>query len=48
VVDGELRLDGTGGDPFDGLRALCAAAWVALDRDGEPVDGRKALAELGF
>jgi hypothetical protein len=48
VVDGELRLDGAEGDPFDGLRALCAAAWAALDRDGEPVDGRKALAELGF
>ncbi|TQF02895.1 HAD-IIA family hydrolase [Kitasatospora acidiphila] len=50
VLDGELRLDGasSAGDRFDGLRALCAAAWAALDRDGEPVDGRKALAELGF
>jgi HAD superfamily hydrolase (TIGR01450 family) len=48
VVDGELQFDGSEGDRFDGLRALCAAAWAALDRDGEPVDGRKALAELGF
>lgn len=47
VVDGELRLTGEG-DRYDGLRALCAAAWAALDRDGEPADGRKALAELGF
>ncbi|GAA1988049.1 HAD-IIA family hydrolase [Kitasatospora viridis] len=48
VVDGELRLGGTGDDRYDGLRALCAAAWAALDRGGEPADGRKALAELGF
>ncbi|WP_035794431.1 HAD-IIA family hydrolase [Kitasatospora mediocidica] len=50
VVDGELRLTGPDGegDRYDGLRALCAAAWTALDRDGRPVDGRKALAELGF
>ncbi len=46
-LDGELRLAGAG-DRYDGLRALCAAAWAALDRDGEPADGRKALAELGF
>ncbi|WP_262986033.1 hypothetical protein [Streptomyces sp. CBMA123] len=36
------------GDRWDGLRALCAAAWTALDEDGGPVDGRKALAELEF
>ncbi|GAA1274049.1 HAD hydrolase-like protein [Kitasatospora nipponensis] len=47
VVDGELRLGGEG-DRYDGLRALCAAAWAAADRGGEPADGRKALAELGF
>ncbi|MFH8386504.1 HAD-IIA family hydrolase [Kitasatospora sp. NPDC018058] len=47
VEGGELRLTGTG-DRWDGLRALCAAAWTALDADGAPVDGRKALAELGF
>ncbi|MBV6702823.1 HAD-IIA family hydrolase [Kitasatospora aureofaciens] len=46
--DGVLRLDGAGADRWDGLRALCAAAWTALDADGEPADGRKALAELGF
>ncbi|MFJ3793574.1 HAD-IIA family hydrolase [Kitasatospora sp. NPDC090091] len=48
VQDGELRLTATGEDRWDGLRALCAAAWTALDAGGEPVDGRKALAELGF
>ncbi|MFF1908495.1 HAD-IIA family hydrolase [Kitasatospora sp. NPDC058218] len=46
--DGLLRLDGVGADRWDGLRALCAAAWTALDADGAPADGRKALAELGF
>ncbi|MEV0530924.1 HAD-IIA family hydrolase [Kitasatospora sp. NPDC050463] len=46
--DGVLRLDGAGADRWDGLRALCAAAWTALDADGAPADGRKALAELGF
>ncbi|MGA5823480.1 HAD-IIA family hydrolase [Kitasatospora sp. NPDC094028] len=44
---GTLRLAGAG-DRWDGLRALCAAAWTALDADGSPVDGGKALAELGF
>ncbi|WP_035841657.1 HAD-IIA family hydrolase [Kitasatospora azatica] len=48
VLDGELRLGGAGDDRYDGLRALCAAAWAELDRSGEPADGRKALAELGF
>lgn len=51
VLDGELRVGGAGdaqGDGYDGLRALCALAWAELDRSGEPVDGRKALAELGF
>ncbi|MFF8775337.1 HAD-IIA family hydrolase [Kitasatospora sp. NPDC015120] len=46
--DGVLRLEGVGADRWDGLRALCAAAWTALDADGNPADGRKALAELGF
>ncbi|MFE7561166.1 HAD-IIA family hydrolase [Kitasatospora sp. NPDC057500] len=46
--DGVLRLEGVGADRWDGLRALCAAAWTALDADGGPADGRKALAELGF
>ncbi|MEV7603673.1 HAD-IIA family hydrolase [Kitasatospora sp. NPDC089797] len=44
---GVLRLSGAG-DRWDGLRALCAAAWTAQDADGGPADGRKALAELGF
>ena len=50
--DGVLRLDGVGEDRYDGLRALCAAAWTALDAadgpDGAAVDGHKALADLGF
>ncbi|PBC77148.1 HAD superfamily hydrolase (TIGR01450 family) [Streptomyces sp. TLI_235] len=46
-VDGVLVLDGTG-DRWDGMRALCAAAWTAASADGAPADGRKALAELGF
>ncbi|MFI6447743.1 HAD-IIA family hydrolase [Kitasatospora sp. NPDC050543] len=46
--DGVLRLEGEGEDRYDGLRALCAAAWTALDTDGEPADGRKALADLGL
>ncbi|MBP0453419.1 HAD-IIA family hydrolase [Kitasatospora sp. RG8] len=46
--DGELRFEATGENRWDGLRALCAAAWTALDADGVPVDGRKALAELAF
>ncbi|MGK4580425.1 HAD-IIA family hydrolase [Kitasatospora sp. HPMI-4] len=45
---GELRLSGGGEDPYDGLRALCAAAWTAADADGSAVDGSKALAELGL
>ncbi|MFJ9521046.1 HAD-IIA family hydrolase [Kitasatospora sp. NPDC101801] len=42
--DGVLRLSGAGEDRYDGLRALCGAAWTA----GPGLDGRKALAELGF
>ncbi|WP_371500150.1 HAD-IIA family hydrolase [Kitasatospora sp. NBC_00374] len=48
AADGVLELSGEGADRYDGLRALCGAAWTALDRDGAPADGRKALAELGF
>ncbi|MFJ6620110.1 HAD-IIA family hydrolase [Kitasatospora sp. NPDC091335] len=47
VEAGVLRLSGSG-DRWDGLRALCAAAWTVLDAGGAPVDGRKALADLGF
>ncbi|MGW4647715.1 HAD-IIA family hydrolase [Kitasatospora sp. NPDC004289] len=42
--DGVLRLAGGGEDVYDGLRALCGAAWSAE----RPVDGRKALEELGL
>jgi glycerol-1-phosphatase len=42
--DGVLRLSGAGEDRYDGLRALCGVAWTA----GPGLDGRKALAELGF
>ncbi|SHN11012.1 HAD-IIA family hydrolase [Actinacidiphila paucisporea] len=39
-------LDLTGsGDPLDGLRALCAAAWSAPSTDPDP---SKSLAQLGF
>ncbi|MFC9328251.1 HAD-IIA family hydrolase [Kitasatospora sp. NPDC057015] len=56
VEGGVLRLAGVGEDRYDGLRALCAAAWTALDAAAESgegsgggvPDGRKALAELGF
>ncbi|MGF1431924.1 HAD-IIA family hydrolase [Kitasatospora sp. LaBMicrA B282] len=53
-VDASVVVEGAAGQVagadgrYDGLRALCAAAWAELDRTGEPVDGRKALAELGF
>jgi len=48
VDGGVLRLDGAGEDPYDGLRALCAAAWTAADAGGVVPDGRKALADLGL
>ncbi|MEU3986717.1 HAD hydrolase-like protein [Streptomyces sp. NPDC026672] len=46
---GPDRLDLSGdGEPLDGLRALCAAAWTAAG-DGEcGLDGGKALARLGL
>ncbi|GAA4869351.1 HAD-IIA family hydrolase [Kitasatospora terrestris] len=47
VVDGALRLEGAG-ERWDGLRALCGAAWSALDVTGAAPDGRKALAELAL
>ncbi|MGA5704425.1 HAD-IIA family hydrolase [Peterkaempfera bronchialis] len=47
---GQLRLDGagSGGDPYDALRALCAAAWTAADGGAGVPDARKVLAELGL
>ncbi|GAA4782461.1 HAD hydrolase-like protein [Streptomyces ziwulingensis] len=42
-----LELDGDG-EPLDGLRALCAAAWTAGGERGSELDGSKALARLGL
>ncbi|NSL43311.1 HAD hydrolase-like protein [Streptomyces sp. 8P21H-1] len=44
---GELELDGAG-EPMDGLRALCAAAWTAAGDGTCELDGSKALARLGL
>jgi glycerol-1-phosphatase len=45
-----LQLDGGGADPYDALRALCAAAWTAAAGtvDGAVPDATKVLAELGL
>ncbi|WP_448321706.1 HAD hydrolase-like protein [Streptomyces sp. CO7] len=43
----ELTLDGDG-EPMDGLRALCAAAWTAGGQDACSLDAGKALARLGL
>jgi hypothetical protein len=37
-----------GEDPFDGLRALCALTWPAVDAGERVPEWRKALAELGL
>jgi ribonucleotide monophosphatase NagD (HAD superfamily) len=42
-----LELDGDG-EPLDGLRALCAAAWTAAGEGSCTLDGGKALARLGL
>jgi glycerol-1-phosphatase len=42
-----LVLDG-GGEPLDGLRALCAAAWTAAGDGVCELDAEKALARLGL
>ncbi|AXK35844.1 HAD family hydrolase [Streptomyces armeniacus] len=44
--EGALVLDGEG-EPLDGLRALCCAAWTAADA-GAACDAGKALARLGL
>jgi glycerol-1-phosphatase len=41
---GSLTVSGAG-DPLDGLRALCAAAWCADSRTGEGADSRARAAE---
>ncbi|WP_407564067.1 HAD hydrolase-like protein [Streptomyces sp. 184] len=43
----ELRLDGEG-QPLDGLRALCAAAWTYAGEGSCGLDPGKALARLGL
>jgi HAD superfamily hydrolase (TIGR01450 family) len=48
TADGDrLLLDGEG-EPLDGLRALCAAAWTAAGDGSCELDGEKALARLGL
>ncbi|MEU4800507.1 HAD hydrolase-like protein [Streptomyces sp. NPDC023327] len=47
VRGGELTLDGEG-EPMDGLRALCAAAWTQAGDGACEADGSKALARLGL
>ncbi|MBW5423189.1 HAD hydrolase-like protein [Streptomyces sp. BG9H] len=43
----ELALDGEG-EPMDGLRALCAAAWTDAGAGSCALDAGKALARLGL
>jgi HAD superfamily hydrolase (TIGR01450 family) len=46
---GKERLELAGeGEPLDGLRALCAAAWTAAGEGSCGLDGGKALARLGL
>ncbi|WP_424214465.1 HAD hydrolase-like protein [Streptomyces sp. BI20] len=45
---GELLLSGEDGDPLDGLRALCAAAWTEGGDGACGLDAGKALARLGL
>lgn len=47
AAGGELTLDGDG-DPVDGLRALCTAAWTAAGERSSALDAAKALARLGW
>ncbi|MYS22695.1 Haloacid Dehalogenase Superfamily Class (subfamily) IIA [Streptomyces sp. DvalAA-14] len=44
---GALALDG-GGEPIDGLRALCAAAWTAAGDGSCGLEADKALSGLGL
>ncbi|MEU0372928.1 HAD hydrolase-like protein [Streptomyces sp. NPDC006283] len=43
----ELTLDGEG-EPMDGLRALCGAAWTSAGEGSCTLDAGKALARLGL
>ncbi|MEV6951852.1 HAD hydrolase-like protein [Streptomyces sp. NPDC051183] len=47
ALDGVLELRGEG-DPLDGLRALCAAAWTHAGDGACGLDAGKALARLGL
>ena len=44
---GVFELSGSGGDPYDGLRALCGAAWTAPEPVAPEV-ARKAVGEVGL
>ncbi|MFG2880033.1 HAD hydrolase-like protein [Streptomyces sp. NPDC048337] len=48
ALDGVLELRGEDGDPIDGLRALCAAAWTEAGDGVCTLDAAKALARLGL
>ncbi|MFE3995545.1 HAD hydrolase-like protein [Streptomyces goshikiensis] len=48
AVDGALELRGEGGDPLDGLRALCAAAWTEAGDGSCGLDAREALGRLAL
>lgn len=49
VASGDvLTLRGEEGDPLDGLRALCAAAWTSAGEGSSTLDAGKALARLGL
>lgn len=47
VAGDALDLDGDG-EPVDGLRALCAAAWTEGGDQASALDAAKALSRLGF
>lgn len=47
VRDEQLALDGEG-EPLDGLRALCAAAWTQAGDGSCTLDAGKALSRLGL
>ncbi|MFD9266156.1 HAD hydrolase-like protein [Streptomyces goshikiensis] len=48
AVDGALELRGEDGDPLDGLRALCAAAWTEAGDGSCGLDAGEALGRLAL
>ncbi len=48
ALDDVLELRGEDGDPVDGLRALCAAAWTVAGDGVCALDAEKALVRLGL